>query len=63
MRAWTGFSGHAAGDGPRVVAQPDGVDLAAGAVQPRAADGDAVDGQLVARADDDAVRRASVRST
>src|SRR5215218_7775440 len=40
---------HAAGDGAGVVAQPDGVDLGARAVQAGAADSDAAHGQLLAR--------------
>jgi hypothetical protein len=48
MIAGTGFSGHAARDWTRVIAQTDRIDLAAGTVQARAAHGDAVDGQLVA---------------
>src|SRR6478609_3301575 len=55
MGPWTGFSGDSAGDCARVVAQPDGVDLAAGTMQSRTANGHPVDRQLVARADDDAV--------
>src|SRR4051794_35280823 len=45
----------AAGDRARVVAQADGVDLAPRPVQASPADRDAPHGQLLARADDDAV--------
>src|SRR5688572_29374230 len=50
-------AGHAAGHGARAVAELDGVDLGARAVQPRPADGDRARGQRGARADGHAVRR------
>ena len=51
-------------DRARVVAQPHRIDLGARPVQPRAAHEHAIDGQLVARADDDLrVPRCAARTT